>query len=159
MKIVGLAIVVLVASYSALATEPEADARIASGEPPATVVAERPQRPLAGPPVPIAPTAVPEGYAPPVGYVVWAVSAYRSVLVPLAFAQEAGPILDCESRWQADAVGDNGRALGRWQIRVDVHGARMAAMGLDPYEEGDRTWYAGNVLWAASGWGPWSCKP
>ena len=144
MKIVSFAVILMAVCAVILAPDAAAiETRIHAGREPDSGVLRRPT----GPPVPIAPTAVPEGYAPPAGYVLWAVSAYRSVLVPLAFAVEASHVLDCESRWQADAVGDNGRALGRWQLRVDVHGPEMLKLGLDPYDEADRTWYVGNVLW------------
>lgn len=43
-----------------------------------------------------------------------------------------------ESRFDTDAVGDDGRAIGILQVRVDVHGERIERLGCsdmtDPYE-------------------------
>lgn len=55
-----------------------------------------------------------------------------------------------------DARGDNGQAYGPLQFRVDVHGPRMRAMGLDPNNEAHRWWFSEKVLYAEQGLGPWS---
>lgn len=64
----------------------------------------------------------------------------------------------CESRLQADAVGDGGLALGLMQIRTDVHPRKAARYDLlDPSDNLS----AAYEVWEQAGrsYWPWSCKP
>ena len=105
-------------------------------------------------------------YWPPAGQVLWSPGpgGGPAVLVPVEFAREAVAVAACESRVDTEgreawaAVGDQGRAHGTLQVRVDVHAPAMRRLGLDPWLESDRIRYAVR-LWERSGWGPWSCKP
>ena len=101
---------------------------------------------------------VQEGWRPPDGLLLWSNGgALPPSLVPYEFAGPFTLIVPCEDRAGkgADAVGDDGLALGRAQVRMDAHAARMRALGRDPMWEPDRIWFAGNVLWPESGWMPW----
>ena len=105
-------------------------------------------------------------YRPPPGSVLWSPGpgGGPAVLVPEAFARDAVTVAACESTVDSQgreawaAVGDQGRAHGVLQVRVDVHGGTMERLGLDPWLEGDRILYAVR-LWERSGWGAWACKP
>ena len=73
-------------------------------------------------------------------------------------------IMDCEIKgwwatWAtpADVISATGD-YGAFQVNLRIHGPRMRSMGLDPYSEHDRVWYAINVLYAESGWPPWYCS-
>ena len=90
-------------------------------------------------------------YRPPPGSALWSPGpgGGPAVLVPVEFARDAVTVA---------AVGDQGRAHGVLQVRVDVHGGTMERLGLDPWLEGDRILYAVR-LWERSGWGAWACKP
>ena len=99
-----------------------------------------------------------DGWALPDGTVLWSNGGnLPPTLVPYDFAAPFVVIVQCEDAAGAGpaAVGDEGRALGRAQLRVDVHTARMLAMGCDPMWEPDRIWYSGSVLFPESGWTPW----
>lgn len=101
-------------------------------------------------------------WRPPEGYMLWSNGpGLPASIVPEAFARGLvdgpHPVLTCESRSAGvQALGDDGRAFGQVQVRLDVHGAGMRAMGLDPEWEPHRMWYAGNVIWAQQGgWRHW----
>ena len=105
-------------------------------------------------------------YRPPTGHVLWSPGpgGGPAVLVPVEFARDAVTVAECESRVDTEgreawaAVGDQGRAHGTLQVRLDVHAPAMRRLGLDPWLESDRIKYAVR-LWEQSGWGPWACKP
>ena len=78
-----------------------------------------------------------------------------AVEVPVEFAVQALPILQCESGWRSEAVGLLGE-LGIAQIHP-IHRAEMAGLGLDFYSEHDRLLFA-VILQERRGWAPWSCS-
>ena len=80
----------------------------------------------------------------------------RSPWPPYLHAQ-ALAVIGCESRYTVDAIGDEGLALGLFQIRTDWH-ARLARMDLlDPHQN----LIAGYIIYLQAGrsWGPWTCQP
>ena len=102
-----------------------------------------------------------EPLEPPAGMVWYAPGPVgHAVLVPYQFAVDSVAITACESlssgSW--DAVGDNGKSFGVFQIHMPAHGARMVGLGLSPDSESDRIAYAAR-LWAEQGesFRAWSC--
>lgn len=79
-----------------------------------------------------------------------------ALMVPMAWAEHAGAVIQCESRWDTNAVGSAGE-LGLLQIHP-IHETGMRRQGLDWHTEVDRVKYA-VTLWSRQGWSPWSCKP
>ena len=80
--------------------------------------------------------------------------------VPMAFAQGAGAVIQCESRWRAGAVNPSSGATGLFQVHP-IHRARVERMG---YTWADMLEPLANLhvaltIWGEQGWGPWSCKP
>ena len=101
------------------------------------------------------PVSLPGAYRPPENYVLWSNGpGYRATLLPEQFAREAVAMVECESSGDVDAIGDQGRAFGRLQIRLDVHRVNMVELGLDPMQEADRILFAAR-LWREQGWEPW----
>ena len=83
------------------------------------------------------------------------VEVFKTQVIPFEGKFAADPRYpDPNVGW--DARGDNGQAYGPLQFRVDVHGPRMRAMGLDPMKEEHRWWFSENVLYAEQGMTPWS---
>lgn len=67
----------------------------------------------------------------------------------------ADRIIRCESGWNPDAVGDQGRALGLWQIRIDYHASKFDGPWDSPYWS---TEAAVDVFReAGNSFSPWSC--
>ena len=82
--------------------------------------------------------------------------------VPECFGRGAIPIVACEDRAGegAAAVGDQGRAFGPFQVRIDFHGPRMRSLGLDPSWEPDRVRMAVKLYQErGNSWAAWSCNP
>ena len=100
------------------------------------------------------------------GMTLWSLQGNGSMLVPVRFAYASKVfIIPCESKGDPDALGDydrygNPRAFGEWQLRIDVHGEKMASMGLDFFNRRHRLWYIVQ-LWkdGKETWRDWSCKP
>ena len=83
-----------------------------------------------------------------------------AVEVPVAFAKDAGAVIECESRWRADAVNPASGAAGLLQIHP-IHRARVERMG---YSWADMLHPAANVrvglaIWREQGFAPWVCSP
>ena len=88
-----------------------------------------------------------------------------SVLVPdmrlmvLGMLRDAGfsvlvadKVIQCESNWNPNSVGDHGESLGLWQIHQPSHDTGLVAF--DPYEA---TKYAIKLLQSERSWRHWSC--
>jgi hypothetical protein len=76
----------------------------------------------------------------------------------LGMVQEAGfdpeianNIIQCESGWNPNAIGDHGESLGLWQIHQPAH--NTGDMAFDPILS---TEYAIKLM-QKSGYFPWSC--
>lgn len=70
-------------------------------------------------------------------------------------------VIECESGWNALAVGDSGRALGLLQIHA---GTWNGAQSVDEGVPGVEHWanpaanlYTGRVIHDARGWRDWTC--
>jgi hypothetical protein len=71
---------------------------------------------------------------------------------------EALAVAWCESRWQPDAVSNDGQNFGLFQINA-VHQARVDG-DLDRLLDAATNVSVAFSIWRANGgWGPWSCKP
>mgnify|MGYP003135619577 CR=1 FL=1 len=74
---------------------------------------------------------------------------------PTYLWDEVTQIVECESQYQQDAIGDQGRAFGLMQIRVDFH-PRLAG-SYDLLDGGDNLAAAYVVFLEARSFKPWSC--
>lgn len=63
----------------------------------------------------------------------------------------ADAVIQCESGWNTNAVGDHGQSWGLWQIHQPAH-----AIGNDAFDPYDATVYAIKLL-DKNGWYPWTC--
>ena len=82
----------------------------------------------------------------------------RDIEVPAAWAKGAGAVIQCESRWRADAINPVSGATGLLQL-MRVHEARAAQMG---YVWSDMLRPEPNVrvaiaIWEEQSWRPWVC--
>ena len=82
--------------------------------------------------------------------------------VPVAFAKDASTVIQCESRWRADAISPTDD-WGLFQLNRRWQSQRVRAMG---YEWADVIDPAINTriavaIWESWGqsWEAWSCKP
>ena len=77
--------------------------------------------------------------------------------------EEVLAVIDCESRFKPGEVGDNGRAFGLMQIRIDFWPHLAAAYDLtDPEQNlaaGRQAFLEWRAAFGGSGWGAWSCQP
>jgi hypothetical protein len=78
--------------------------------------------------------------------------------IPAAMVPGTVTVIQCESRWDTNAVGAAGE-LGVLQIHP-IHKEAMRSLGLEYNREGDRIEFAVR-LWRNSGnsWRSWSCQP
>ena len=81
-----------------------------------------------------------------------------AMLVPVAWAEHAGAVIQCESRWRETAVNPTSGATGLLQL-MRVHERRAARLG---YSWGDMLRAEPNVtvaidLWRDQNWRPWVC--
>ena len=94
---------------------------------------------------------------PPPRTVLWA-TPDGAVWVPLDFALGFNQIVECESHWDTNAVGDLGE-LGLAQIYTHLHAPEMARLGLNPNSEKDRVRFSVH-LWEQRGrlFAAWTCN-
>lgn len=81
-----------------------------------------------------------------------------AVTVPMAWAQDAGTVIQCESHWNAAAVNRTSGATGLLQL-MRVHERRAERMG---YTWADMLDPVANVtvaiaIWREQSWRPWEC--
>lgn len=76
---------------------------------------------------------------------------------PRWLRSQALSVIECESTYNASAVGDDGLALGLLQIRTDYHPKLARLDLLDPQQN----LFAGYIIYLEAGrsWSPWSCQP
>jgi hypothetical protein len=70
---------------------------------------------------------------------------------------QALAVIACESTYNPNGVGDDGLALGLFQVRTDYH-PKLSRLDLfDPQEN----LLAGYIIWLEAGrsWNPWTCQP
>ena len=71
--------------------------------------------------------------------------------------EQAVAVIGCESAHNPSAIGDDGLALGLFQIRTDYHPELVRLGLLDPLQN----LTAGFIIYLKAGrtWQPWTCQP
>ena len=74
--------------------------------------------------------------------------------VPMAFAQGAGAVIQCESRWRAGAVNPSSGATGLFQVHP-IHRGRVGGDLSLLFDPEINVSVAHSLYVESGGWGPW----